>query len=102
MDFFCELEKLECFYDLEKMELFYDLENIFHFINYIYYKPMRKLGRGMKEYMENGVKEEEEGIPSIHQNISNYFLQKIMSALLGLAVPIFRRNPNALCNPFSF
>ena len=28
----------------------------------------------MREYMDNGAKEEEEGIPSMHQNISNYVI----------------------------
>ena len=55
------------------MECFYDLEKLFHFLNSIYYKPMRKI-EGVRECMENGAKEEEEGIPSVHQKISNYLL----------------------------
>ena len=37
MDYFCDLEKLKCVYDLE---------NLFHFLNSIYYKPMRKIEEG--------------------------------------------------------
>ena len=44
---------------------------------------MRKIEKGMKEYMENGAKEEEEGIPSMHQNISNYVLWKLFCFHMG-------------------
>ena len=46
MEWFYDLEKLECFYDLEKLELFYDLQKLFHFINSIYYTSMREIEEG--------------------------------------------------------
>ena len=67
----------------KKLKYFYDLEKLFHFINSIYYNPMRKIEGRIREYMENGVKEEEEGIPSIHQIISNYVIWKLFFLHMG-------------------
>ena len=89
MELFYDLEKMECFYELEKLEFFYDLEKLeffyglekleyleklSHFLNSIYSKPMKKIEERMRECMENGAKEEEEEIPSMHQEISNHIL----------------------------
>ena len=56
------------------MQCFYDLQKLFHFLNSIYFNPMGNIEEGMREYMENGAKEEKEGIPSMHQKLSNYFI----------------------------
>ena len=56
------------------MKRFYDLEKLFHFLNSIYCKDVIKIEDGMREFMDNGAKEEEEGIPRMHKNISNHVL----------------------------
>ena len=37
----------------------------------------------MGEYMENGAKEEEESIPSMHQEISNHIIWKYLCLHMG-------------------
>ena len=40
----------------------------------ILFYDKREIEEGRGEYMENGAKEEEESIPSMHQEISNHII----------------------------
>ena len=68
---------MEFFYDLEKSWNTFMMYKIYSILinSIFYYNPMREIEeRKMGEYMENGAKEEEESISSMHQDMSNHIL----------------------------